>query len=75
MSINFDKKECPDCGLPMALTTDNFLWYCTDHVNCGYSEYCEDGKPALREEEEEENDTFTCPHCNKQIDKEDLPDK
>jgi len=73
VSINFIKKECPDCGMPMSLTTDDFLWFCTDHVNCGYTEYCEDGKPPEEAEQDEEESEFRCPHCQKVITEELLP--
>ena len=64
-------KDCPDCSMPMALDTEDFLYYCTD-PECGYTEYCEDGKPAEQVEEEESED-FLCPHCHKVIAEEQLP--
>lgn len=65
-------KECPECALLMALDTNDFIFYCTD-ANCGYTEYCEDGKPAEQEAEEEDSEEFRCPHCQEIITEEQLP--
>ena len=65
-------KDCPDCSMPMALDTNDFIYYCTDQ-ECGYTEYCEDGKPAEAIEQEEDEEEYRCPHCQKVIAEELLP--
>lgn len=72
MSNVLPLKECPDCGLTLSLDTNDFLYYCTD-VDCGYTEYCEDGNPPEKDEEEEASEEFRCPHCGEIINEEQLP--
>ena len=69
--MSIPAKECPDCGMPMLLNTEEFIFFCADE-ECGYTEYCEDNKDAEDNEIEDEQE-FRCPHCHQIIEEELLP--
>ena len=72
MSEVLPDKDCPDCGMKLALDTNDFTFYCPD-VECAYTEFCEDGKPAEVSHEEEDEEGFKCPHCGEEIAEDLLP--
>lgn len=62
-----EQKECPDCGVIMRYSEG--VYSCLD-PECGY---VEDVEEVEEEEDEDTTEDFTCPHCGKIIDEDDLP--